>query len=60
MMLAEEQISRLSYGGCKKAVSMVYSPNDHDALDWCRSMVVHSTTGYLPCRIMYCQGPDYQ
>lgn len=41
MMLAEEQISRLSYGGCTEAVPIVYSPDGHDDLDWRRSRVVH-------------------
>ena len=43
MMLSEEQISRL-YGGGTKAVPMVYSPDGHDALDWCRSEGVHYIT----------------
>lgn len=37
LMLAEEQISRLSYGGCTEAVPMVYAPDGHDAWDWRRS-----------------------
>ena len=41
MMLAEEQISRLLYGGCTAAVPMVYSPDGHDDLDWRRSTTVH-------------------
>lgn len=47
MMLAEEQISRLLYGGCTEAVPMVYSPNVHDDLDWRRSRAVHPlSSGY--------------
>lgn len=48
MMLAEEQISRLWYGGGTEAVPTVYSPDGHDALDWHRSEEVHCVSWEFP------------